>query len=186
MTPSRAADKTPPVDTPPRVVELALAAQDYVRRAVKLELDGSVESLAFLDHYVAQVGDVEDDVLLLLAGAVGSYFGEIVVSQLGGTWHAQGDNPAEWLITLHDVPLSFRPVAMAAEAIRKDDVEEVDARLTTLPSLQGPLAEAMGATGPVEVDYYYSLTGRYETLEHAAELLVELQRQDVSDPPTSN
>ena len=78
-----------------RVVELALAARDYVRRAVAMELDGSVESLAFLDHYLSKVGDVDDEVLHLIAAAVGAYFGELVLSEVGATWHAQSsDRPS--------------------------------------------------------------------------------------------
>ena len=61
------------------------------------------------------------------------------------------------MITLEAVPLSFRPVAMAAEAIRGEDLEDFDAALTTLPSLQGPLADALSSAGPVDVRYYYSL-----------------------------
>ena len=174
------------MEAPPRVVELALAARDYVQRAVAMELDGSIESLAFLDHYVAQVGDVDDDVLHLLAAAVGAYFGELVVAHAGATWHAQSASPAEWIVTFDAVPLSFRPVAMAAEAIRKDNVDDVDGGMTTLPTLASRLEEALAAVGPVEADYYYSMTGRFETLQHAASVVAELQHQATETPTTKH
>lgn len=169
--------------TQPRVAELTLAAADYVRRAVGLDLDGSVESLAYVDHYLSQAGEVDERVLPLVAGALGAYFGDVVVAHIGGTWHADSADPGEWLLTLDAVPLSFRPVALAVEALRRASVEGYDATLTTLSTLDGQLSEALAASGPVEEDYYYSLTGRYETIEHAAAILAELRRQGDLPPP---
>ena len=41
----------------------------------------------------------------------------------------------------------------------------------------GPLLEALEATPPVDEAYYYSLTGRLETLAHALDILVEIERR---------
>jgi hypothetical protein len=164
-----------------RPEEFALAAGEYVRRAVGVDLDGSVESLAFVDHYVAGMEQPSEEVRRLVAAAIGCYFGEVVIGRLGGRWEADDEDPARWSITVEAAPLSFRPVAMAVEAIAGGDVDDVDARMTTLPSLAGSLEEALAAAAPVPVDYYYSLTGRLETLEHAAELLVELRRLEHPD-----
>ena len=79
------------------------------------------------------------------------------------------------------MPLTFHPVAMAAEAIRGADVADVDARISTVSSLEGPLAEALAGGTPVEADYYYSLTGRYETIEHVAAILAELQHRAAAE-----
>jgi hypothetical protein len=166
-----------PSDHAARLGEYALAAADYVRRALGVELDGSPESLAYVDHYLANIGPVDDAVLQLTAAAIGVYFGEVVIGRLGGRWHLGGDDPAEWTVALEAAPLTFRPVAMAAEAIRQDDVDGYDPAVTTLPSLREPLAEALEAVGPVEASYYYSLTGRFETLEHAVSILAELRRR---------
>lgn len=163
--------------TPPRIAELALAASDYVRQSLKVELDGSVESLAFVDHYVGQVGNVSDPVLELVAASIGAYFGEVAIQQLGGAWELDGDDPAGWTISLDAAPLRFHPIAMAAEAIRKDDIEDYDAGIGVPPELEQPLMEALAAAGPVDAEYFYSLTGRLETLEHAAGILAELRRQ---------
>jgi hypothetical protein len=165
-----------------RVPEFAMAASDYVKRATGLDLDGSVESLAYVDHYLATVGEVSDEMVSLLAPALGAYFGEVIVSHLGGDWASEGRQPADWSIAIGDgAPLvTFRPVAMAAEALRRDDVEGYDASLVTPPELEGPLDEALSATSPVEESYYYSLTGRLETIEHVLELLVELRRRSLS------
>jgi hypothetical protein len=177
-------DHIPAVSSPPRLAEYVIAAGDYVRRALGVELDGSPESLAFVDHYLAHIGPVADDVLRLVATAIGVYFGELVVARLDGVWGAESDDPAEWVVALEAAPLAFRPVAMAAEAIRSGEVEGYDASLATPPAYREPLAEALEAAGPVEESYYYSLTGRFETLEHAAAILAELRRRERTAEPT--
>lgn len=163
--------------TPPRIAELALAAADYVRQSVNMDLDGSVESLAFVDHYVSRVGGVSDPVLALVAASIGAYFGEVAIRHMGGAWELTGDDPAGWTVALEAAPLRFHPVAMAAEAIRQADIEDYDASIGAPPELEGPLMEALAAAGPVDAEYFYSLTGRLETLEHAAAILTELRRQ---------
>jgi hypothetical protein len=163
-----------------KVAEYALAAHEYVRRAVGLELDGSVESLAFVDHYLSRAGDVGDELLALAAPALGAYFGELLCAHLGGEWvEPLDEDPASWRVRLGgaaDRPLlEVHPVAMAAEALRRDDVPGFDAQLKPLPALADQLAEALAAVPPVEESYYYSLTGRYETIEHALAILAALE-----------
>jgi hypothetical protein len=169
-------------ESPHRIAELALAASDYVRRAVGLDLDGSVESLAFVDHYMGQAGDVSDELLELLAPALGAYFGEVVLSHLGGEWDARAEDAADWTITLASPEAgalcTFHPVAMAACALRGEDLEEYDASISTPPDLSERLADALANASPVAADYYYSLTGRLETLEHVVELLAALRERD--------
>ena len=160
-----------------RIAEYALAAADYVRQSLKVELDGSVESLAFVDHYLSKVGNISDEVLALLSAAIGCYFGELVIGKLGGEWRTEGDDPAGWTVMLEAAPITFHPVAMAAEAVRQADLEDYDAGIQVPANMEGPLEEALAAVGDVEADYYYSLTGRLETLEHVAEVLAELRRQ---------
>ena len=168
----------------PEVVKTYVdAAREYVRRAVGVELDGSEESLAFVDHYVGQTragGPVKDDVLHLAAAALGAYFGEVVLRSFGGRWVLEPE-PARWRVELDGVPLHFFPVGMAATALAEGEVAGYDASFATGPELTGPLGDALSAVPPVEESYYYSLTGRLETLHHAADVLVELERQKRAD-----
>ncbi len=169
---------------PSRIADFALAAGEFVRRAVGLELDGSVESLAYVDHYLRSVGDVSDELLGLVAPALGAYFGEVVIAHLGGEWEARAEDPMEWAITIASPagPLAtFRPVAMAAEAVRREDLDDVDASISTPPDLTARVAQALAAASPVEEEYYYSLTGRLETIEHVVELSAALRERD--QPP---
>lgn len=166
--------------SPPRIAELADAARTYVQRALGVDLDGSVESLAFVDHYVSTVGDLRPEVLALTAAALGAWFGELMVAHRDGAWHAESDDPASWLITLpgpDDRPLlAFRPVALAAGALLGGDSDEYDASLRAPATVEAQLQELLGAAAPVDAAYFYSLTGRFETIAHVADLVLELRR----------
>jgi hypothetical protein len=171
-------------DAPPEIVPFLDAAQRYVQRALNLSLDGTEESLAFVDHYIdgtarreASDARMGGEVLALLAPALGSYLGEVAIARLGGKWVIEGADPAGWRVELAPAPLTFYPVGMAAEALRGGPVDDYDASFTTRDDLMGPLAEALEAAPPVDESYYYSLTGRLETLEHAVDLLVEIERK---------
>ena len=117
------------------------------------------------------------EVLALVAPALGAYLGQVAIARFGGKWVLEGDNPARWRVELLPAPLTFHPVGMAAEALRGEEVDGYDASFTTRPDLMGPLDEALESAPPVDEAYYYSLTGRLETLAHALDLLVEIERK---------
>lgn len=167
--------------TPPPVQPFYDAALSYVQRALGVALDGSVESLAFVDHYIAASGRqaaLKPEVLALTAAALGAYLGEVAIRRFGGRWVLDdAAAPARWRIELEPAPLSFHPVGMAAEALRGDEVEGYDATFAARDDLMGALSEALESSPPVDQAYYYSLTGRLETLEHALDILVEIERR---------
>lgn len=165
--------------TPPPVQPFYDAARNYVKRALGVDLDGSEESLAYVDHYIAKTARAEalkPEVLALIAPALGAYLGQVAIARFGGKWVVEGD-PAGWRVELEPAPLTFHPVGMAAEALRGEEVEGYDASFTTREDLMGPLLEALESSPPVDEEYYYSLTGRLETLTHALDVLVEIQRR---------
>lgn len=167
-------------ETPENIETFVTAARQYVKRSVGVDLDGSETSLAFVDHYLTATRGqepVKDDVLALLAPALGAYLGEVAIARFGGRWVCETPEPATWRVELEPVDLRFYPVGMAAEALRLEEVDGYDAVFATRPGLMDALEEALAAAPPVPEDYYYSLTGRLETLEHAVEILVELERQ---------
>jgi hypothetical protein len=163
--------------TPPEIETFVQAARDYVHRAVGLELDGSEASLAFVDHYISQNSNVKPQVVALVAPALGAYFGEVAIAKLGGAWLIEGDDPASWAIELESVALRFHPVGMAAAALLQRDVDGYDASFSTTLEWRGLLEEALAAVPPVDEGYFYSLTGRLETLEHAADILAALRQR---------
>ena len=164
---------------PPAVQPFYDAARNYVKRAVGVDLDDSEESLAYVDHYIngtARAEALKPEVLALVAPALGAYFGQVAIARFGGHWVTDGD-PAEWRVELAPAPLTFHPVGMAAEALRGEEVEGYDASFATREDLMGPLLEALEAAPPVDEAYYYSLTGRLETLAHALDILTEIERR---------
>jgi hypothetical protein len=173
--------------TPGRVADLHQAARGYVQRAIGHELDTSEESLAFVDHYVGTVrgaGELNDEVMALLAAALGVHLGEVAIAKYGGSWRGplppetgDPDDPATWRVELGAAPLAFDPVGMAAESLRLGDVEGYDAGLHTRPDLTAPLLEGLSRAAPVSDEYYYSLTGRFETIAYAVDLLTEMLHQ---------
>jgi hypothetical protein len=142
-----------------------------------------------VDHYIERTARpgaaLKDDVLSLLAPALGAYFGEVAIAKFGGRWTFEGEEPAEWRVELEPIELRFHPVGMAAAALRGDDVEGYDASFSTRSEWMAPLAEALAAAPPVDEAYFYSLTGRLETLAEVVDFLVEIDRQNRFDvkPP---
>jgi hypothetical protein len=169
--------------TPDQVSDYVRAAVEFVRRAVGLVLDGSDESLAVLDHYVAQVPRDRPAILELVAPAVGAYFGEVVRRRWGGEWRLVGE-PAAWRLSLEGGAVTFAPVGMAAAAVRRAEVDGYDAEVALDPSCREEIEAALERAAPVTEEYFYSLTGRFETLQYVLDLLAGLRAREL--PPTPN
>jgi hypothetical protein len=166
--------------TPEQISDYVRAAVDFVKRAVGMDLDGSDESLAVLDHYVSQVPQDKPDVVALVAPAVGAYFGEVLRRRFGGTWRLEGD-PVQWRLELQEGAVAVAPVALAFTAIVSGEAEGLDTELHVPAEHQQSLIEALARTAPVSEDYYYSLTGRFETIEHTLDLLAALRQRKAEE-----
>ncbi len=184
--------------TPAYIQPFLEAAQKYVQRALAdagvkdIELDGSEASLAYVDHYVRIAGIAQssgineekmESLIALVAPALAAYFGEIAIAKLGGHWETStGDaadqlEPLNWRIVLGSGGLSFSPVGMAAAALAEGDVDGFDSSFTVRRDLMEQLEEALSTAPPVDQAYYYSFTGRLETLAQVSDVLVELDRR---------
>lgn len=189
--------------SPSRISELSQAACDYVERATGLELDASEESLAFVDHYLRTVhGGTKllPEVIDLIAAALGVYVGELLLSRFGGRWLAiptepgqtgsdetplldSLDDPLGFRVELHVAPIICDPILWARQALLSGSDEEGEAEggLMVPPQLQDKLHDAMARLPPVSEEYYFSCTGRYETVCYLVELLASMQSTDVDD-----
>lgn len=135
------------------------------------------------------------DVLRLVAAALGAHLGELAIARFGGRWRtlpaATGEAPADatdptgWRVELDAAPVVFDPIGMAAQALdlpesdgedvsTSDEIEGDAVGFVTRPDLREPLRAALVRSPPVSADYYYSLTGRFETLTYVVELLSEI------------
>ena len=69
-----------------QLAELRRAASDYVLRATSCALDGSEESLAYVDHYLERLRQDpprRPEALRLVAFALGTYLGDLAIARLG-------------------------------------------------------------------------------------------------------
>lgn len=184
---------TPPVDpslgTSPgpsleaRLEPFLRSARDYVKRAIGAELDDTPTSLAFVDHYLAMQRPTEDQplnpaVVGLLASALGVYFGELCRHHLpgGGEWLMVGDDARTYRLTLTASGVSFMPAALAVAALYNDEVEGWDATVRPPEKWKNMLERVLTESAPIEHDYFFSLTGRFESLERLTELIADFER----------
>lgn len=152
-------------------------------------------------------GKLQPAVRTLAAAAMGVYLGEVMRGRFGGRWlglpeenprkqagdGAEADgllgaeelpaDPRRWRLQLGAAPVVCDPIGMAAAALRSlDELEEdsgADEVGFSVPSAYTvPLHEALARVPPVELEYFYSLTGRLETLSYAVEILVDLQQKE--------
>jgi hypothetical protein len=177
------------------VTTLVATFREQVHRALGVRLDGSIVSLAFVDHYLrmAQHEDREP-ILSLLASGGGTYFGEIVREHVGATWVGGGRDPRRLRLLVGPQFVFFSPVDQAYEAIVGESLRPDDPRIANGPPfdpafhLRPPappkgdddgdpeddgtwLEERLSELAPVPEDHFHSLTCRFETLQLMLELL---------------
>jgi hypothetical protein len=167
--------------------------REAVLRAIGVHLDHSVESLAFVDHYLGMAaGETRPPILSLLAATAGAYYGELVRRHVGGLWIGEASDPRSLRLLLEPQFVYFAPVDQAYDVILRVDLDDdddprlpagapLDPAFKPRPVSQHEdpetepdepwLAARLAALPPVPEDMYYSLTGRYETLLLILELL---------------
>lgn len=167
-----------------------------VQRALGVDLDGSVTSLAFVDHYLGLARDeTRAPILSLLSAGAGAYFGELVRREFGGTWVGRVDDPRGLRLLLGAQFLYFSPVAAAHAAIlgrepEDDDLDcalHLDARPTGGADPTDDAAwilQRLEAAAPVPEDQFYSLTTRFETIAYIVELLADRHAAAGNEPRT--
>jgi hypothetical protein len=161
--------------------ELSASCEQHVRDAVGLALDGSIETLPILDHYVRlsrEAARERPELLPLLARTVGAYFGQVVADHFGGFWLLPSADVYTWHVCLRSVYLAFNPIGMAHSALTwsldpayasggppaevrlaREDREWIEQRLAALP--------------PVREGDFFALSTRVEGLEIAVAALGE-------------
>jgi hypothetical protein len=175
-----------PEPAPEPITELARVAVDYVRRALNVEMEAVPDALAFLDHYASTAPRDREDVLALLAGPLGAFFGEVVRQKLGGRWAATDGRPPAFRIELESCFLYFCPVGVAADVLTRGEAgPEYDPHVGVAPVDEEALEEELGRA-QVEEDYFYSFTGRLETLERIADFLVSRRLQAATEAAGGN
>ncbi len=174
-------------DAPPGVVqEYAEQAIAYVQRSLKMKLEYDSETLPVLDHYLRSVPQDRTTTAAtteLIVVTAGAYFGEVVRRLLGGRWEL-GEEPKLWRLVL-PAGISFAPAGLAASAIVRSELGDLDTALDAPPRMKPYLEQALERMSGLSEDAYFSLSGRLDTIEHLHEVLVTVAAQllgDVKDP----
>jgi hypothetical protein len=175
---SVAADET---SCPGEILEFAGQAVRYVQRALELELDYTGDTLPLLDHYIRGVPADRPAEQTLVVTTVGAYFGEAVRRNLGGTWTSRDAGPDSWQLTLPG-GLTFSPAAMVLAAITRRD----DGEFSGPPKLLEAVGEVLGGMAGVTEEEYFSLGGRYDTLEHLQSVLLAIATARAAESATSS
>lgn len=190
----------------PELLDLSEESLAFVDHYISQVRDGDAEGAA-----AERGASLRPEVRALVASALGAYLGEVLIVRFGGGWvalpgarkgaHAMerseevgneselGSDPREWRLELTSVPIVSDPIGMAAAALRPIDelaheAQGDDAVGFAVPkTYAAALREALARVPPVELEYFYSLTGRFETLSYAAEILADLKRQEAEQTP---
>ena len=170
MDPTRDTTSNEP---PAPVAEFAGQTVTYVQSSLGVELEYDSDTLPVLDHYLRQVPASRPEMRDLVASTAGAYFGEVIRRRLGGRWDLGAGDPAGWRIVL-PTGLSFSPAGLVAAAIDQDDPGDLDASFDAPPRLRPHLEEVLARMGEVTEEEFYSLCGRYDTLEHLQESLLAI------------
>jgi len=157
---------------PAAVEDLVRMGRRMVHEVIGVEPDLTPDTLPLVDQYLRQVPpDLSRHARNLMVCAVGCYFGEVARRALNGRWALAGEEPESWRVELSSCFLYFSPVGMAGEVLAGGDTEDYDGSFATSDEVRDDLDEALGAAGPIPEDEYYSLCGRIDVLELAADWL---------------
>ncbi|MBC8070530.1 MAG: hypothetical protein IAG13_19520 [Deltaproteobacteria bacterium] len=170
--------------------ELAGNFRGHVRRALGIDLDGSITSLAFVDHYLRSSRDeTRAPIVTLVAAEAGAYFGELVREHVGASWVGDAVDPRRLRLLMSPQFLYCSPIDQALEALlgpvaADDERLPEDSPLDTAFHARSKggvevddqddeswLAERLAELPPVSEQEYYTLTCRFETLQVVLELL---------------
>ncbi|MBL8973873.1 MAG: hypothetical protein JNK56_25000 [Myxococcales bacterium] len=128
-TPSSAGEDARAAAVKRLVSDLEHNLRDAVQRSMRFKLDGSVASLAIVDHYLEQArSETRAPILALLAASAGAYFGELVRNNLGAQWIGDASDPRHLRLLLTPEFAYFSPADIAFAAILGEDPEPDDPR----------------------------------------------------------
>lgn len=117
------------------VASLDASFREQVSRALKFELDGSIESLAFVDHYLTMARDERrEPIVSLIAAGAGAYFGNLIIETMGGIWIGDGKEPRRLRLLLTPQLIHFSPIDQAYEAIASRSLSPDDPRIGPGPA----------------------------------------------------
>lgn len=172
-------------DAPERVVELAAVCVDYVRQAIGVEPDGTVESVSLVDHYLTLAREElsrRPEAEPLILQAVAAYFGELACGQISGFWLTPTADAASWRVCSRVGYLAIKPLGVAYDALHQSTAHDGPSSELLLSAEDRDLIEErLAAVPPLPEDELYLLSTRLETLEIVVETLRVVAREEGVD-----
>ena len=156
---------------PANVLEFVRRAVAAVEAAVGVGLEFDSDTLPLLDHYLRELPGSRPETAALIAAMTGAYFGETVRQCHGGTWTSDTEDPAQWRVVMPG-GLSFSPVRLALSAILNDESGDGNPDFQAPPKLMNELENTLERMGTVTTHEYYTLSCRFDTLEHLQEVML--------------
>lgn len=161
---------------PQEVEDLVKLARLSVTKVIGVEPDLTPETLPLVDEYLRQAtAGCSQEVRDLVVASVGVYFGEVVRRKLHGRWTLKGPLPEGWRVELLNCFLYLVPVGMAGEVMVGRQTDEYDGSFATQDDLNEGLEELLREAAPISEEEYFSLAGRVDILQLAADWLVGRQ-----------
>lgn len=173
--------------SPQTIRELATACTRYVKQALSLELDYSPDTLPILDYYLDDCrkllsenksGPKIEDILTLVIPAAGAYFGEVIHQAYPQTtWHAPGENYADYRLSFDQCSLAFNPFGFTLEAVHHSPQPGWGAHFQLHENDTEMVKQALETAGSVRPDDFFRLTIRFEVLQQIAQRLMPTSPQ---------
>lgn len=167
---------------PDWIRELGFACRQYVWSKVKIELDGTPETLPVLDHYVSliredlQQGSHAEP---LVTRAVAAYFGTVLAMGIDGFWKVSSQSDElGWWICARPVYLALNPVAVAHDVIAASTDHSGPASELQLDRLEYDFVMQRLARLPqLTEEEYFTFSSRYEAVDIAVAALRERRHE---------
>ncbi len=158
-------------DSPREVAELAARMVAYVESSEGIALEFDSETLPILDHYLKGVADASAETSELIAVCAGAYFGEVVRRCIGGQWQTAAAEAIKWRLVLPG-GMWFLPAHVVLATIHQSD--DYNDNLNPPAKMVKTASGILARMGDVNASDYYSLCGRFDTLEHLQAVLLAI------------
>jgi hypothetical protein len=161
------------------IEELSQSCERHVRDALGIGLDGEIETLPILDHYITISRDAvrqRPELLPLLTRTIGAYFGRVLARHFDGFWWLTSGDVHTWFVCMRHVFLALNPVGLVHAALAVDQVEAMSgppADLRLAAEDRELVEQRLAALPPVAEADFSRLSVRVEGLEVAVAALRE-------------
>lgn len=160
---------------PETIRDLLRSCQEYIKRAVGTEADGTQETLPLVDHYVGITRSTLEErpqLLPLVTRALAAYVGELIRGTIGGFWHVPSEDAHEWLVCLSPVYMALSPMGIVYDAIYSGTSHDGPSSHLRIAREDTELVrERLDAVPPVPEDEFFLFSTRFEAIEVAVETL---------------